>query len=290
VRRRARRPFGLGYSLPAIERIIADRKLKGVQERAETAEPLAQHGGSRDQGVVNTLVRRGSSNADYLTARIARDRPDILGRMRADDSTEQSSGEPPPPLARGLPHDRSRGGARVSEVARVSVVNQAVVVGACELCATDPVELAAVVLVQHPDGGTVQFVVCERCAFAVRRLLAAVGGQGQARAVEPPVVRATPPRPARRPPRQTRPVAAPERLRETVERFRAADGTEYVARVYGQPTADGLWSGWIEFVAVDSSRARRTGTETTKPNREALVYWASGLEPIYFEGALARAR
>ena len=29
--------------------------------------------------------------------------------------------------------------------------------------------------------------------------------------------------------------------------------------------------------------------ETTQPNLEALRYWASGLEPVYLEGALERA-
>jgi hypothetical protein len=33
-----------------------------------------------------------------------------------------------------------------------------------------------------------------------------------------------------------------------------------------------------------------TGVETTQPNAEALEYWASGLEQIYLEGALKRAR
>jgi hypothetical protein len=30
--------------------------------------------------------------------------------------------------------------------------------------------------------------------------------------------------------------------------------------------------------------------ETTQPDRAALEYWASGIEPIYLDGALARAR
>ena len=34
----------------------------------------------------------------------------------------------------------------------------------------------------------------------------------------------------------------------------------------------------------------RTGRETTQPDRRALEYWASGLEPLYFEGAFERAR
>ena len=34
----------------------------------------------------------------------------------------------------------------------------------------------------------------------------------------------------------------------------------------------------------------RTDQETSQPNRSALEYWADGLEPIYLEGALARAQ
>jgi hypothetical protein len=68
-----------------------------------------------------------------------------------------------------------------------------------------------------------------------------------------------------------------------------ADGTRYVVRVYGQPRTDGTWVGWLEFVAVGAARVLRTGTETTQPNRAALAYWASGLEPTYLEGAFARA-
>jgi hypothetical protein len=54
----------------------------------EARRVLAKHGGDRKskhyQGANNTLIR-GSTNADYLTARIARDRPDILERMKAGE-------------------------------------------------------------------------------------------------------------------------------------------------------------------------------------------------------------
>lgn len=32
----------------------------------------------------------------------------------------------------------------------------------------------------------------------------------------------------------------------------------------------------------------RTARETTQPNRDAIAYWAAGIEPIYLEGALKR--
>lgn len=37
-----------------------------------------------EQGANGTL-KRGSNDADYLTARIARDRPDVLERMKAGE-------------------------------------------------------------------------------------------------------------------------------------------------------------------------------------------------------------
>jgi hypothetical protein len=66
------------------------------------------------------------------------------------------------------------------------------------------------------------------------------------------------------------------------------DGTVWVPSIYGEQRADGTWEGWIEFRNLDGT-TRTTDRETTQPNREALEYWASGLEPIYYEGAFARA-
>jgi len=71
---------------------------------------------------------------------------------------------------------------------------------------------------------------------------------------------------------------------------RGADGTSYDASVYGEARADDTWTAWIEFEASDGSRARlRTSQETSQPDRAAVEYWAGGLEPVYLEGALARA-
>ena len=63
----------------------------------------------------------------------------------------------------------------------------------------------------------------------------------------------------------------------------------YHVYVLGAERSDGTWAGWIEFVPTDGTRRLRTGQETSQPNRDALVYWASGLEDVYFDGALARA-
>ena len=72
------------------------------------------------------------------------------------------------------------------------------------------------------------------------------------------------------------------------EVVRDSRGEEFVASAHGRERADGTWEGWIEFRAP-SGDARRTGRETTQPDREALRYWASGLEPVYLEGAFSRA-
>jgi len=67
-------------------------------------------------------------------------------------------------------------------------------------------------------------------------------------------------------------------------------GAVYVPRTYGEARDDGTWQGWIEFHPLElGKRILATGRETSQPNRGALEYWASGLEPIYFDGAFTRA-
>ena len=67
------------------------------------------------------------------------------------------------------------------------------------------------------------------------------------------------------------------------------EGIAYRATTCGEPREDGTWWGWIEFQPRDRGPVLVTGRETTQPNLQALGYWASGLEPIYFEGAITRA-
>ena len=69
----------------------------------------------------------------------------------------------------------------------------------------------------------------------------------------------------------------------------APDRTRYEARACGSPMPDSGWQGWIEFVPIDGGDPVRTGRETTQPNRTDTEYWASGLTPVYLDGALARA-
>jgi hypothetical protein len=67
------------------------------------------------------------------------------------------------------------------------------------------------------------------------------------------------------------------------------DGITYTARACGAETANGHWQGWVEFVPMNGGDVVRSGRETTQPNRIDTVYWATGLTPVYLEGALERA-
>lgn len=64
----------------------------------------------------------------------------------------------------------------------------------------------------------------------------------------------------------------------------------YSVRSVGRHAADGMWEGWLEFVPADGGPVLVSGVETRQPEREHLVYWATGLTPVYLEGALQRAR
>jgi hypothetical protein len=65
-------------------------------------------------------------------------------------------------------------------------------------------------------------------------------------------------------------------------------GRSWRAQAYGRP-AGNVWFGWIRFTDEDGATVE-TGNETSQADRDALRYWAAGVEPIYLEGALARAR
>ena len=73
------------------------------------------------------------------------------------------------------------------------------------------------------------------------------------------------------------------------EVLRTSDGAQYAARACGAPMGDGLWEGWVEFTTPNGGQPLRTARETTQPNRTDAEYWATGLTPVYLEGALERA-
>lgn len=66
-------------------------------------------------------------------------------------------------------------------------------------------------------------------------------------------------------------------------------GRSYIARACGDAMPEGGWQGWIEFVPIGPGEPVRSGRETTQPNREDTVYWATGLTPVFLEGSLRRA-
>jgi hypothetical protein len=81
-----------------------------------------------------------------------------------------------------------------------------------------------------------------------------------------------------------------EVLVEFSEPVRDTDGLRYIARACANETATGLWQGWIEFVPTTGGGVLRSSRETTQPNRQDAMYWATGLTNVYLEGALDRAR
>ncbi len=71
-----------------------------------------------------------------------------------------------------------------------------------------------------------------------------------------------------------------------------ANGRAYHVRACGSELDPNLWQGWIEFEPIDGvgePAVLRSPRETTQPNRTDAVYWATGLTPVYLEGALDRA-
>ena len=82
-----------------------------------------------------------------------------------------------------------------------------------------------------------------------------------------------------------------EFVQEFSTHIAGGDGTRYAARVYAEERADGTWTGWLEFhPAAGGGASLKTEQETSQPNRMTIEYWASGLEPVYLEGAFVRAR
>jgi hypothetical protein len=66
-------------------------------------------------------------------------------------------------------------------------------------------------------------------------------------------------------------------------------GRRFVVRAYSAPQPQGvLWDAWLVFFPEDGG-SPIVGDRETSQHREDLLYWASGLEPIYLDGALERA-
>ena len=81
-----RPPWGLGYDPDVLEQLIVGPATP-PDDQAQAALPLAQQGRptTGDKGSVSIFVAGARRDSDYLTARIARDHPAILERMKAGD-------------------------------------------------------------------------------------------------------------------------------------------------------------------------------------------------------------
>jgi hypothetical protein len=81
-------------------------------------------------------------------------------------------------------------------------------------------------------------------------------------------------------------------MAETLVQFDALvsdrKGQLYEAKACGRERDDGLWEGWLEFANRETGEVLRSSRETTQPNLTDLKYWATGLTPVYLEGALDR--
>lgn len=77
-------------------------------------------------------------------------------------------------------------------------------------------------------------------------------------------------------------------LQEFEQAIRDRDGNLYRVYLYGRSRPGDTWQGWLVFER-DGQRLS-TPVETTQPNAEAVIYWATGLTDAYFDGALERAR
>jgi len=68
------------------------------------------------------------------------------------------------------------------------------------------------------------------------------------------------------------------------------DSGRYHARAIGRLSNDHMWEGWLEFEPLDGKRAVVVGpVESRQPEAHDLAYWATGLTPVFLEGALKRA-
>lgn len=67
------------------------------------------------------------------------------------------------------------------------------------------------------------------------------------------------------------------------------DGREYLARACAAQATENSWHVWIEFESTDRESVVRSPRESTQPNRSDAQYWATGITPVYLEGALRRA-
>jgi len=76
-------------------------------------------------------------------------------------------------------------------------------------------------------------------------------------------------------------------MAEVVHEFTDPVG-EFRVRAFAEKRGN-VWIGWLEF-CPKRGKPLKTGEETSQPTKEAVEYWATGLEPVYLEGAIERAK
>jgi hypothetical protein len=85
----ARYPYGLGYEPAALDAIVEERKTAQALAAKAEGEPLKDVGAPTAEETDNVdninINPVGGTSATYLARRIARDRPDILHRMKAGE-------------------------------------------------------------------------------------------------------------------------------------------------------------------------------------------------------------
>ena len=72
------------------------------------------------------------------------------------------------------------------------------------------------------------------------------------------------------------------------EVVRDPEGRAYAPELHAQERIDGIWETWLEFRGIGRDVLLRTNRESEQANRRAVLHWASGLQPSYFDGALLR--
>lgn len=65
----------------------------------------------------------------------------------------------------------------------------------------------------------------------------------------------------------------------------------YHVRGVGRQAEDRMWDGWFEFEPLDDDAAPVVigPVESRQPEYHDLLYWATGITPVFLEGALHRA-
>lgn len=67
------------------------------------------------------------------------------------------------------------------------------------------------------------------------------------------------------------------------------EGRGYAASAHAVERMDGMWDAWLEFRGVGRDVVLRTPRESQQPSLRGVLYWVSGLQPSYLDGALLRA-